>query len=70
MAGSSLMLSRECSNHVWFGFFHIQARFKTGQAWQDALKLADYACENWYKLTMSKEQDSIYDDLKFLSLRV
>lgn len=34
---------------------------------KDALKLADYACENWYKLTMAKEQDSIYNDLKFLS---
>lgn len=34
---------------------------------KDALKLADYVCENWYKLTMAKEQDSIYEDLKFLS---
>lgn len=34
---------------------------------KDALKLADYTCENWYKLTMAKEQDSIYNDLKFLS---
>lgn len=34
---------------------------------KDSLKLADYACENWYKLSMAKEQDAIYDDLKFLS---
>lgn len=34
---------------------------------KDALKLADYACENWYKLTMAKEQEAIYNDLKFLS---
>jgi len=34
---------------------------------KDALKLADYVCENWYKLTIAKEQDAIYNDLKFLS---
>ena len=34
---------------------------------KDSLKLADYACENWHKLTMAKEQDTIYDELKFLS---
>lgn len=34
---------------------------------KDSLKLADYACESWNKLTMAKEQDTIYDELKFLS---
>lgn len=34
---------------------------------KDALKLANYACENWYKLTMTQEYDAIYDNLKFLS---
>lgn len=34
---------------------------------KDALKLANYACENWYKLSMAKEQDAIYENLKFLS---
>ena len=34
---------------------------------KDALKIANYACENWYKLTLSKVQASIYEDLKFLS---
>ena len=34
---------------------------------KDSLKLADYACESWHKLTMAKEQDTIYDELKFLS---
>ncbi len=34
---------------------------------KDALKIENYACENWYKLTLSKVQASIYEDLKFLS---
>ena len=34
---------------------------------ENALKIANYACENWYKLTLSKVQASIYEDLKFLS---
>lgn len=34
---------------------------------KDALKLANYTCENWYKLTMPNEQDDIYNNLKFLS---
>lgn len=34
---------------------------------KDALKLADYVCENWYKINMAKNQEKIYDNLKFLS---
>lgn len=34
---------------------------------KDALKLANYACENWYKLNKVKENDQIYNELKFLS---
>lgn len=34
---------------------------------KDAYKLAEYTCDNWNKLTKSRENDSIYDDLKFLS---
>lgn len=34
---------------------------------KDAYKLAEYACENWYKLSKVRENDEIYDNLKFLS---
>lgn len=34
---------------------------------KDAYKLAEYACENWYKLNKVREKDEIYDNLKFLS---
>ena len=34
---------------------------------KDAYKLAEYACENWYKIDKSRENDKIYDELKFLS---
>lgn len=34
---------------------------------KDAYKLAEYACENWYKLDKVRENDEIYDELKFLS---
>lgn len=34
---------------------------------KDAYKLAEYACENWYKLNKVRENDEIYDNLKFLS---
>lgn len=34
---------------------------------KDAYKLAEYACENWYKLNKARENDEIYDNLKFLS---
>lgn len=34
---------------------------------KDAIKLADYACENWYRLKMIQKQDKVYDDLRFLS---
>lgn len=34
---------------------------------KDAYKLAEYACDNWYKLDKVRENDEIYDNLKFLS---
>ena len=34
---------------------------------KDSLKLAEYCCENWYKLKPPKVTDQIYNDLKFLS---
>lgn len=34
---------------------------------KDAYKLSEYACVNWYKLKMSRENDEIYNNLKFLS---
>lgn len=34
---------------------------------KDAYKLAEYACENWYKINKVRENDEIYDNLKFLS---
>lgn len=34
---------------------------------KDAYKLAEYACDNWYKLNKVRENDEIYDNLKFLS---
>ena len=34
---------------------------------KDALKLAEYTCDNWYKLNKVKENDEIYDNLKLLS---
>ena len=34
---------------------------------KDAYKLAEYACDNWFKLNKVRENDKIYDDLKFLS---
>lgn len=34
---------------------------------KDAYKLAEYACDNWYKLTKVRENDEKYDNLKFLS---
>ncbi len=34
---------------------------------KDAYKLAEYACDNWYKLIKVKENDEIYDNLRFLS---
>ena len=36
---------------------------------KDSLKLAEYACDNWYKLNKVRENDEIYDNLKFLSRR-
>lgn len=33
----------------------------------DSLKIAEYACCNWYKLKNKYESDSIYDNLRFLS---
>ena len=34
---------------------------------KDAYKLAEYTCDNWYKLIKVRENDEIYDNLKFLS---
>lgn len=36
---------------------------------KDSYKLAEYACDNWYKLNKVRENDEIYDNLKFLSRR-
>ena len=36
---------------------------------KDSLKLAEYCCENWYKLNKVRENDEIYDNLRFLSRR-
>ena len=36
---------------------------------KDALKLAEYVCDNWYKLNKVRENDEIYDNLRFLSRR-
>lgn len=34
---------------------------------KDSIELANYCCENWYKLNKVRETDKIYEDLKFLS---
>ncbi len=34
---------------------------------KDAYKLAEYACNNWYKLNKVKENYTVYNELKFLS---
>ena len=34
---------------------------------KDSYKLAEYCCDNWYKLNMSYDNGKIYDNLKFLS---
>ena len=34
---------------------------------KDSYKLAEYACDNWYKLNKTRKNDSIYEELKFLS---
>ena len=34
---------------------------------KDAYKLAEYTCENWYKLKMARKNEEIYDNLKLLS---
>ncbi len=36
---------------------------------KDSLKLAEYACDNWYKLNKVRENDKVYDNLRFLSRR-
>ncbi len=36
---------------------------------KDALKLAEYCCDNWYKLKEVQETNEIYNNLKFLSRR-
>lgn len=34
---------------------------------KDSYKLAEYACDNWFKLNKVRENDSIYNELRFLS---
>ena len=34
---------------------------------KDSYKLAEYACDNWYKLNMAYDNEEIYDNLRFLS---
>ncbi len=34
---------------------------------KDSYKLAEYACDNWYKLNKVREDDETYDNLRFLS---
>ena len=34
---------------------------------KDSYKLAEYACDNWYKLNKVGENDEAYDNLRFLS---
>ena len=34
---------------------------------KDSLKLAEYCCDNWYKLNKVRENDEAYDNLRFLS---
>lgn len=34
---------------------------------KDSIKLAEYCCDNWFKLNKVRENDVIYNDLKFLS---
>ena len=34
---------------------------------KDAYKLAEYTCDKWYKLNKVRENDEVYDNLKFLS---
>ena len=34
---------------------------------KDSLKLAEYACDNWYKLNKVRDSDEIYGNLKLLS---
>lgn len=36
---------------------------------KDSYKLAEYACDNWYKLNKVRENDEVYDNLRFLSRR-
>lgn len=36
---------------------------------KDALKLAEYCCDNWYKLKATQETEELYVNLKFLSRR-
>ena len=34
---------------------------------KDSYKLAEYACDNWFKLNKVRENDEIYNELRFLS---
>lgn len=42
---------------------------KTKTDKKDSLKLAEYVCDNWYKLNKVRENDEVYDNLRFLSRR-
>lgn len=39
---------------------------KTKNDKKDSLKIAEYGCENWYKLNSIKQQSDIYEELRFL----
>ena len=34
---------------------------------KDSFKLAEYACDNWFKLNKVRENDEVYNELRFLS---
>ena len=34
---------------------------------KDTYKLAEYVCDNWFKLNKVRENDEIYKELRFLS---
>lgn len=40
---------------------------KTKTDKKDSYKLAEYTCDNWYKLNKARENDETYDNLRFLS---
>lgn len=40
---------------------------KTKTDKKDSYRLAEYVCDNWYKLNEVRENDEVYDNLRFLS---